>query len=171
MDVGDLATIIKVRWPARTDAGKIDTQWILTGIARFDGALSRVSDTSTDPRAVPPPPNTVPFTSPMQLRLADTRVDLAIRASAPKGIQVVAARAPTKLRMTITNVGDTHARIVGTTITVPTGVLASVPTKGWACEGVSPTINCRWTGSLRPHADAHFDLMLSAPAGMPAGPG
>lgn len=171
MAVGDLAKVIKVRWPARTDASKIDAKWTLSGIAHFDGALSRVSDTSTDPRAIPPPAHTAPFKSPVQLRLADTLVDLEIHASAPKGIEVVAGRAPTKLEMHIKNVGDTHARIVGTTITVPKGALASVPTKGWACEGVSPTITCRWMGSLNPHADARFDLLLSAPDGQPAGPG
>ena len=171
MAVGDLAKVIKVRWPARTDASKINYRWMLTGIAHFDGALFRVSDTSTDPRAVPPPANTALFKSPMELNLADTLVDLEIHADAPKGIQVVAGRGPTKLVMGMTNVGDTHGRIVGTTITIPKGVLASVPTKGWTCEGVSPTITCRSAGSLTPRADAHFDLMLSAPAGMPAGPG
>ncbi|MFM8828514.1 MAG: hypothetical protein ACKOGE_04435, partial [Actinomycetota bacterium] len=167
IDVGDTASIIKVRWRAMHDTAKIDTAWTSTGVAGFAGALTAAE---VPPGALPPP-GTAPFTANMQLNFVDTKVNLDVHATAPEGIEVLSGGKPTPLKARISNTGDTFAHVVGVRVTVPKGVLVSIPTPGWTCPGTSGVVICRATNHLKPKEFAPFDLLISAPLGQPAAQG
>ena len=167
IDVGGAASIIKVRWPAIHDTSKIQTAWTIRGIAGFDGAL-----TGADiPPGALPAPGTVPFTANLQLNFVNTVVNLDVHTTAPHGIEVLSGGKPTPLKARITNTGDAFARVFGVRVTVPKGMLVSIPTPGWKCPGGSGVVICRATTHLKPKASASFDLLISAPPGQPAAPG
>ena len=160
-------TLSKVLPPLRVKGIKIAGAWTSNGVAGFAGALTAAE---VPPGALPPP-GAVPFTANLQLNFVDTMVNLDVHATAPEGIEVLSGGKPTPLKARISNTGDTFAHVVGVRVTVPKGVLVSIPTPGWKCPGGSGVVICRATTHLKSKESAPFDLHISAPLGQPAAQG
>ncbi|MFM8829238.1 MAG: beta strand repeat-containing protein [Actinomycetota bacterium] len=163
--VGAAAEALQVRWKSRLDAGQLTGAWQINGTAGFA------------PQPTPLPPSGSPPSSQQELstgsasfsaaavvKTGSTLANLAVQATAPKGIEVLAGRSASSVRARIDNVGTTYAPVVGLRIQTAQGVTASIPTKGWSCTGRSPTFTCSSsTLRLNPGAGAGVDIALSAP--------
>ena len=140
---GVSAPPLRVRWNERVDAGRIDWSWTLTGTANGEAGA-------------------VPMSFPMRLVMADTVVRMEAHVKAPKGVHVVAGRAPTRLEAHITNTGAVNAAGASVRVTPPIGVSVRPLTKGWRCSG-RRIVRCHTPGALAMGASATVTLGLSAP--------
>ncbi len=134
---------LRVRWNERVDAGRIDLAWTLRGTANGDAGA-------------------VPISFPLRLVMADTVVRMDVHLNAPKGVHVVAGRAPAPIEARITNTGAVNAAGASVRVTPPIGVSVRPLTKGWRCSG-RRIVRCRTPGALAMGASATVTLGLSAP--------
>lgn len=162
--VGAGAEPLKIRWTSRLDAAGLSNNWQVNGTAGFA------------PQPEPVPPSGAPtateqelatgaisFTASVLVRGSSTLATLAVGATAPKGIEVIAGRAASSVRARVENVGTTYAPVVGVRIRTAQGVTATVPTKGWSCTGTTPTFTCSSPSvHLSPGQGSNFDIALSA---------
>jgi len=140
---GASAAPLRVRWNERVDTGRIDFSWTLNGTANGDTGA-------------------VPVSFPMRLVMADTVVRMDVHVTAPKGVHVVAGRAPAPIEARITNTGAVNAAGASVRVTPPIGVSVRGLTKGWRCSG-RRVIRCHTPGALAMGASATVTLGLSAP--------
>jgi len=164
--VGAGAEPLKIRWTSRLDAKGLSNDWKVNGTAGFA------------PQPVPVPPASAPtaseqelasgsvsFTAAVLVRASSTLATLAVRATAPNGIEVLAGRSASKVRARVENVGTTYAPVVGMRIRTARGVTAAIPTKGWSCTGAAPTFTCSAPSvHLDPGEGADVEIALSAAA-------
>jgi hypothetical protein len=118
---GGTATPLRVRWNERRDAGRFNSSWTLQGTANGESGV-------------------VPVSFGMRLMMADTVVRMAVHLTAPKGVHVVAGRAPTQIEARITNTGAVNAAGASVRVTPPAYCLFSTSTKLLAGEPMSPGI-------------------------------